>query len=77
MLDVEVAGPLLDGATAAAAEESHLDAGALQHPNRQAITHIEALHHASFLVVVEPAIGEHPIHITHQQENLLEAFGDQ
>ena len=73
VFDVQVEGPLLRGAAAAAAEQGHGDTGALQHPYRQSIAHVKALQHPAVLVVVEAAIGEHTIHITDQQTDLAQA----
>ena len=62
-----MSGPLLDGAAAPAAEKGHLNACSLQHPDRQAVAHVEALHHLALLVVVQAAIGEHTVNVTNQQ----------
>jgi hypothetical protein len=70
VLDIQMPCPLLDGTTAPTAEQGHDDAGTLEHPHRQAIAHIEAFHDPALLVVVEAAIGEHPVHIAHHQADL-------
>ena len=67
MADVQVGGPLLDGPAAPTAEKGHLNAGALQHADRQPITHVEALQHLALSVVVQAPIGEHAINVTNQQ----------
>ena len=71
MADIQVARPLLNGSAAAAAEESHFNAGALQHADPQAVAYIKTLHDAAAFVVVESAIGEYPIHIADQEPHLL------
>jgi len=69
VLNVQVAGPMFDGATATAAEQGHGDPSSLQHPHRQAVAHIKAHHHGGVLVVVEAAIGEHSINIRHDKSD--------
>ena len=72
MLDAELSGTDLGGATLAAAEEGDLQPRLLQKADAQPVPDIEAFGEASVRIKPEPAIGENTIHVQHQQSDLAQ-----
>ena len=76
VLDLKVLGPLFESATAAAAEQGDMQAGALQHAYGQTVAHIKAFAHLAGLGVVKAAVGEHTINITYQEPDGTQSGGE-
>jgi hypothetical protein len=61
-----MAGPHLGGASAATAQQRHLNARLLEQTDSQPVAYIEALEQLPLRPLPEPTIAEDPIDIQHQ-----------
>jgi len=73
MADAQLPGPYFRRSSLATTQESDLKPRLLQQPDPKTIAHIEALAQLPFGVEPEAPIGEHAIHIQHEQLNCFQA----
>lgn len=74
MLNSELACPGFCGTTTSTTEKSQLDASLLQQAQSEPIAYIKTFEELSVRVQPEAAIGEHSIHIQHQQFEVSESL---
>ena len=77
MVDAQLPGPHLRGPSLATTEKGDVKPRLLQQADPQAIAHIKAFAQLPLGIEPEAAVGEHTIHIQHEQLNGSQAAPQQ